>query len=110
MLEDAFIALLGEKDFDAVTVQDITDRAMVNRMTFYAHFTDKYDMLARLLRKVIRRKLEFTVSIESPFNASNLHLITTAVFIGFAEFRDRRVRKREEKRGYEIRHRQELQK
>jgi AcrR family transcriptional regulator len=44
-LHDALIALMLEKGYDAVTVQDIIDRADVGRSTFYAHFTDKQALL-----------------------------------------------------------------
>ena len=39
----ALMELLEEKRFDAVTVQELCDRAMVRRATFYKHFYDKYD-------------------------------------------------------------------
>jgi AcrR family transcriptional regulator len=44
-LGDALIALMQEKPFDTITVQDVLDRAHVSRSTFYAHYSDKDDLL-----------------------------------------------------------------
>ena len=44
-LGDALIALMQEKPFDTITVQDVLDRARVSRSTFYAHYSDKDDLL-----------------------------------------------------------------
>jgi AcrR family transcriptional regulator len=44
-LGDALIALMQEKPFDTITVQDVLDRAKVGRSTFYSHFSDKNDLL-----------------------------------------------------------------
>ncbi|MFL6213115.1 MAG: TetR/AcrR family transcriptional regulator [Blastocatellia bacterium] len=43
-LGDALIALMQEKPFDAITVQEVLDRAGVSRSTFYAHYRDKDDL------------------------------------------------------------------
>jgi AcrR family transcriptional regulator len=43
-LGDALIALIQEKPFADVTVQEVLDRAGIGRSTFYAHFHDKDDL------------------------------------------------------------------
>ena len=44
-LHQALIRLILERDYDEITVGDIADAANVGRSTFYAHFTDKDDLL-----------------------------------------------------------------
>lgn len=44
-LGQALIALVEERAFDGITVQDILDRAGVGRATFYAHYRNKHDVL-----------------------------------------------------------------
>jgi AcrR family transcriptional regulator len=41
LLQEALLAVILEKGYEAVTVQDVIDRANVGRSTFYAHFEDK---------------------------------------------------------------------
>lgn len=44
-LRDALLDLMAERGYEAVTVQDIIDRADVGRSTFYNHYADKDDLL-----------------------------------------------------------------
>jgi AcrR family transcriptional regulator len=52
LIRDALVELIDEKGFDAISVQDIAERAMINRATFYRHFTDKYELLERCMDDV----------------------------------------------------------
>jgi AcrR family transcriptional regulator len=49
----SLIALIRTKRYDAITVQEITEHANVGRSTFYAHFTDKDDMLVDGVRQMV---------------------------------------------------------
>ncbi len=46
-LATALIALMHDKGFDEISVQEICDRAGVSRSTFYTHFADKDEMFIR---------------------------------------------------------------
>ena len=49
----ALVDLIQEKPIDAVTVQEVLDRASVGRSTFYLHFRDKNDLLLSQLEKFL---------------------------------------------------------
>ncbi len=53
LLGNALIALMQDKRYSDITVQDIIDRADVCRTTFYAHYQDKEDLLIRCLENVL---------------------------------------------------------
>lgn len=58
-LHQALIRLIVERGYDEVTVADITEAADTGRSTFYAHFTDKDDLLrsaGSYLRQVLLRE------------------------------------------------------
>src|SRR6202142_2451845 len=50
LLLDALRRLLAEKEFDKISIQDITEAATLNRATFYAHYPDKFALLEQLIR------------------------------------------------------------
>ena len=40
--------LLGGKQISKITVREICEKAGINRSTFYAHYTDVYDLFERV--------------------------------------------------------------
>jgi|SRR5258706_7391835 len=44
LLQKALIELIGERDYEAITIQDIVDRANVGRTTFYVHYASKDEL------------------------------------------------------------------
>ncbi|MED4727164.1 TetR/AcrR family transcriptional regulator [Aneurinibacillus migulanus] len=67
LLRDALVALIPEKGYDAITVQDITELATLNRATFYLHYRDKHDLMRQSIDEILNDLLE---SI-SPFSTEN---------------------------------------
>jgi AcrR family transcriptional regulator len=57
-LQNALLSLAEEKDLESITVQEITDRADINRATFYQHYRDKDDLISSALDALFE---EFTV-------------------------------------------------
>lgn len=48
-LKMALIELMTEKNFDDITIQELSDKANVSRGTIYLHYMDKYDLLDKLI-------------------------------------------------------------
>ena len=53
LVNTAMLELLFEKHYDAITVQDILDRAEIGRSTFYTHFFDKEDVLTSIAEQML---------------------------------------------------------
>ncbi len=53
MLNDALITLLNEKPYNRITVVDITERANVNRKTFYLHYETKDHLLQSVTDEIL---------------------------------------------------------
>lgn len=81
-LYDALVALILERGYAAISVEDILRRADVGRSTFYAHFASKDDLLGRSidrLGEILRR------AAEAQDGAGGWSL---ALFTHVAEYRD----------------------
>ncbi len=48
-LQQALLELVLEKGYEAVSIQDVTDRADLGRGTFYVHYKDKEELLWSLV-------------------------------------------------------------
>lgn len=66
---NALITLLKTKTFEEIKVSDICNEALINRSTFYDHYTDKYELLMDLIDK---QKARFELAL-----SENEHIINT---------------------------------
>ncbi|MGG0236976.1 TetR/AcrR family transcriptional regulator [Bacillus rhizoplanae] len=89
-IHDALISLIHEKGFDGITVQDIAEKATVNRATFYSHYHDKYDLLDKSIAEMLTAladilkskkldKREFELTFDTP------HPVFLSLFSHIAE-------------------------
>ena len=75
LIRDALTSLLAEKSFGAINVQDVAERATINRATFYAHYTDKFALLYALVREDVAARL----AQGDPLNIRSVHSMLLAV-------------------------------
>jgi len=57
-IQKALFDLIREKGFDPITVNEIAERAMINRSTFYRHYQDKYDLARTCLDATFQELLD----------------------------------------------------
>ena len=53
LLREALIELIEERGFDALTIGEITERAMVSRAAFYRNYQDKYDLVEQVFEEAM---------------------------------------------------------
>jgi AcrR family transcriptional regulator len=53
-IKNTFIDLLFEKEFNEITIQNILDKALINRSTFYKHYLDKYELAEQLTAETLK--------------------------------------------------------
>ncbi|MGJ7909977.1 TetR/AcrR family transcriptional regulator [Neobacillus sp. LXY-1] len=87
-IKDALMELIEEKGFESITVKDITNRAKINRGTFYIHYQDKFDLMTKcqeefMLEMSTIAKLNFPSVVEelghNPTGTRPLAMITLII-------------------------------
>ena len=75
----AFEDLLAEKNFESISVQDVTEKAQINRATFYAHFPDKFALLDHAISQMFRHEIEKRTLNACHYTPENLRNLILAV-------------------------------
>src|SRR6266702_4673383 len=57
LLREALIALIEERGFEALTIGELTERAMVSRAAFYRNYQDKYELIEQIFEEAMRALL-----------------------------------------------------
>lgn len=86
MLQQSMSELLKEKEFVDITVQDITDRADLNRATFYKHFLDKYELLNAIVREGFQTLLDAALPENPKLSPETIGILIQVAFTYLAGF------------------------
>jgi len=75
-LHNAFEEILEHKSFEELTVNELCDKAMIRRATFYKHFADKYEYFTHYVKEIVASfHAQITPdSSENDFNAYLTHM------------------------------------
>lgn len=79
LLIQALIDLIKEEGFQAISVQDLSERAGINRATFYAHFPDKFALLDYFIREGFRQEIDQRMLNACQYSLQNLRTLIVAV-------------------------------
>lgn len=80
-LYQTLIELMSDMPFEEIKVSDICERALVNRSTFYSHYSDKYELLSSYidtLKDSLEKELEKNTSIK---NTKEYYLEMISLFL-----------------------------
>lgn len=53
LLREALVELIEERGFEALTIGELTERAMVSRAAFYRYYQDKYDLVEQIFEEAM---------------------------------------------------------
>ena len=74
-----------ERGFEAISIQDITERANLNRGTFYLHFADKYMLADTVIREQFHQMLTRSLPPAPRWDRNTLYLLIQTVLDGFEQ-------------------------
>ncbi len=84
-LFSAFISLLETKKFEEITVNELCDRAMVGRGTFYKHFADKYEFLSFMIKDLYRTHIRQVDNMDKHYDPISYYTCLIRIGIDFME-------------------------
>jgi hypothetical protein len=88
LMNQALIALLEKKDMEFITVTEITNKAGVNRSTFYLHYENIYELLEETIENLNKKFLN-SFNVEIPLKMNNekdAFLITNDFLVPYLNF------------------------
>ena len=80
VLKESLINLLEKKDISQITIKEICEDADINRATFYAHYSDQYDLLRKIENELLDNINAHLAEFDHINNDMNAVLIAEKIF------------------------------
>ncbi|MGI6053024.1 MAG: TetR/AcrR family transcriptional regulator [Bilifractor sp.] len=81
-IRNAFTDMICEMDYEQITIKELTERAGVNRKTFYLHYDSLDDLLAEMQNEMSRRFMDRIKDLKPPYDMDK---ITRAFYLSMEE-------------------------
>lgn len=81
-LKKTLIEILGFKPFEKITVKEICEKSQISRMTFYAHYNDKYDLVDDISKDMIKIAQDDYRRLQKENNAEKNSITSYCNFLG----------------------------
>jgi len=83
VIKNSLTSLMKEKAFDKITIKNITEKANINRATFYLHYMDKYNLLEQSQNDILNEIKEVLSDAFKTFNPESLPIQDVNTIIPF---------------------------
>ena len=84
-IREAFWELIRQKPWQSISIREIVERARINRVTFYYHYKDLYDLVDRVETELMQTVFRPLHHITREDYVIGQHPLTTAFFRAFRE-------------------------
>jgi AcrR family transcriptional regulator len=78
----AFTDMICEMDYEQITIKELTERAGINRKTFYLHYDSLDDLLGEMQNEMSRRFMDRIKDLKPPYDMDK---ITRAFYLSMEE-------------------------
>lgn len=80
VLQDSLIELMKEKPIAKITIKELCEKADINRTTFYAHYTDQYDLLQKIGEETLSWLKETAVALMNDLEEDEMLRLLEGIF------------------------------
>lgn len=85
VLQDSLIELMKEKPISKITIKELCEHADINRTTFYAHYTDQYDLLRKIEDETLAWAKEMLTTLQGKTDKQEALQVLEEVFHYFVQ-------------------------